>query len=94
MRSPAQYGSTYRPCLTRAWANERFCFTYWRTVAKDHTISLFGHIITLPKLPVWTNLAGHQFELHHRMDGRLVDVIIYVSYIDNCCLLLPNKLGY
>ena len=89
MKSPAQPGSAYRPSLTRAEANERICFTYWRTVANDHTISLFGHIITLPKLPVRANLAGRRVELHHRMDGRLA--VVYQERV--LVLLQPAQLG-
>jgi hypothetical protein len=68
---PAQTGSAYRPRLSLAQANEQVHFTYWRTVANDHTISLFGHVIALPPLPVRLNLAGRRVALHHRMDGRL-----------------------
>ena len=71
MKPPAQPGSAYRPKLTLAEANARVCFTYWRTVANDHTISLFGHILALPELPARLNLAGRRVQLRHRMDGRL-----------------------
>lgn len=74
MKAAAQPGSAYRPCLSRAQANEQIHFTYWRTVAKDHTISLFGHVLALPDLPVRTILAGCRLALHHRMDGRLAVV--------------------
>ncbi|HSM58772.1 MAG TPA: ISNCY family transposase [Candidatus Sulfomarinibacteraceae bacterium] len=74
MKAAAQPGSAYRPCLSRAQANEQIHFTYWRTVAKDHTISLFGHVLALPDLPVRTTLAGCRLALHHRMDGRLAVV--------------------
>jgi transposase len=67
----SQPGSAYRPGLKRAEANANICFTYWRTVAKDHTISLFGHGLALPSLPAHRNLAGRTVELRHRMDGRL-----------------------
>jgi len=52
----AQPGSAYRPQLTRAEANARVCFTYWRSVTNDHTISLFGHDLNLPDIPI------HPFE--------------------------------
>jgi transposase len=89
MKPPAQSGSAYRPCLSRAEANEHICFTYWRTVAKDHTISLFGHTLALPKLPVRTNLAGRRVELRHRMDGRLA--VVYRGQLMG--LLQPAQLG-
>jgi transposase len=75
MQEAAEPGSAYRPCLTRAEANERICFTYTRTVANDHTISLFGQTVALPSLPGSLNLARRRVELHHRMDGRLA--VIY-----------------
>lgn len=71
MKTAAQPGSAYRPVLSRAEANAHIHFTYWRTVDGDHTISLFGHVLALPELPVRTNLAGRRIALHHRMDGRL-----------------------
>lgn len=71
MKAPAQPGSAYRPRLTRAQAHQRIGFTYWRTVARDHTISLFGHVLALPSLPARRTLAGRTVELRHRMDGRL-----------------------
>jgi transposase len=89
MKPPAQPGSTYRPPLTRAEANERICFTYWRTVAKDHTISLFGHVLALPTLPVRINLSGRRVELRHRMDGRLA--VVYQG--QTWGLLQPAQLG-
>jgi transposase len=70
MKPPAEAGSAYRPRLARAEANERICFTYWRTVSKDHTISLFGHTLLLA-VPRRLNLAGQRVELRHRLDGRL-----------------------
>ena len=70
MKSPTQPGSAYRPSLTPAQANDRICFTYWRTVAHDHTISLFGYELLL-SIPRRRNIAGRQVELRHRMDGRL-----------------------
>jgi len=72
--SPAQPDSAYRPPLSLAQANERIHFTYWRTVANDHTISLFGHVLALPATPVRLNLAGRRLALHHRLDGRLAVV--------------------
>jgi transposase len=73
-KPPAQSGTAYRPQLSRAEANARICFTYWRTVTNDHTISLFGHDLNLPDLPVRLNLAGRRIQLRHRMDGRLTVV--------------------
>lgn len=89
MKPPAQSGSAYRPCLSLAQANAQIHFTYWRTVANDHTISLFGHTVLLPDLPARKNLAGQRVALHHRMDGRLA-----VIFQDQCLgLLQPAQLG-
>lgn len=88
-KPPAQPGSAYRPTLSRAEANERVCFSYWRTVARDHTIALFGHTLALPKIPVRLNLAGRRIQLHHRMDGRLA--VVYQGQVLG--LLQPAKLG-
>ena len=85
----AKEGSAYSPCLTRAEANARICFTYWRTVAKDHTIALFGHDLALPDLPVRLNLAGRRVALRHRMDGRLA--VTYKGEVLG--LLKPAQLG-
>ena len=74
MKPPAQPGSAYRPRWTQAEANARICFTYRRTVTRDHTISLFGYNLILPELPSRLNLAGRRVELRHRMDGRLAVV--------------------
>ncbi len=71
IKAAAQPGSAYRPRLSPAEANARICFTYWRTVTRDHTISLFGHTLALPPLPARRNIAGRVVELRHRMDGRL-----------------------
>jgi transposase len=86
---PAQTGSAYRPRLSLAQANEQVHFTYWRTVANDHTISLFGHVIALPPLPVRLNLAGRRVALHHRMDGRLA--VVYQQQVLG--LIQPAQLG-
>ena len=89
MKPAAQSGSAYRPRLTRAEANARVCFTYWRTVANDHTIALFGHELTLPKLPIRLNLARRRIQLHHRMDGRLT--VVYKGEVLGT--LQPAQLG-
>jgi len=89
IKPPAQPGSSYRPALSRSEANERVCFSYTRTVARDHTIALFGHTLALPKLPVRLNLAGRRVQLHHRMDGRLA--VVYQGQALG--LLQPAKLG-
>jgi transposase len=89
MKAPAQPGSAYRPRLTRAEANEQIHFTYYRVVANDHTISLFGHVVALPPLPARTSLAGRRVALHHRMDGRLA--VVYQGRILG--LLQPVQLG-
>jgi transposase len=89
MKLPAQPGSAYRPCLSRAQANARVCFTYRRTVRNDHTISLFGHSLTLPAGPVRLNLARRRVELRHRMDGRLA--VVYQG--QTLGLLQPAQLG-
>jgi hypothetical protein len=78
-KPPAQSGSAYRPQLSRAEANAQVCFTYWRTVTNDHTISLFGHDLNLPDLPVRLNLAGRRIQLRHRMDGRLA--VVYKRHV-------------
>lgn len=88
-RSPAQPGSAYQPPLSLAEANERIHFTYWRTVANDHTISLFGHVLALPSTPVRLNLAGRRVALHHRMDGRLA--VVYGEHLLG--LIQPAQLG-
>ena len=88
-KPPAQSGSAYRPKLSRAEANARICFTYWRTVTNDHTISLFGHELNLPDLPIRLNLAGRRIQLHHRMDGRLA--VVYKRQVLG--LLQPAQLG-
>jgi len=89
IKPPAQSGTAYRPQLSRAEANARICFTYWRTVTKDHTISLFGHDLNLPDLPVRLNLAGRRIQLRHRMDGRLA--VVYKRQVLG--LLQPAQLG-
>lgn len=89
MKTPAEPGAAYRPRLTRAEADERICFSYWRTVANDHTLSLFGHTIALPSLPARVNLARRRVELRHRMDGRLA--VVYQDQILG--LLQPARLG-
>lgn len=85
----AQPGSAYRPVLSLAEANARIHFTYWRTVANDHTINLFGHVLSLPPLLARLNLAGRRLALHHRMDGRLA--IVYGDQF--LSLLQPVQLG-
>ena len=89
MKAPAQPGSAYRSPLTRAEANAQIHFTYWRTVDNDHTISLFGHVLDLPDLPVRTNLAGRRIALHHRMDGRLA--VVYQEQVLG--MFQPAQLG-
>jgi transposase len=89
VKPPAQAGSAYRPKLSRAEANARVCFIYWRTVTNDHTISLFGYDLNLPDLPVRLNLAGRRIQLHHRMDGRLA--VVYKCQVLG--LLQPVQLG-
>lgn len=88
-KPPAQSGSAYRPQLSRTDANARICFTYWRTVTKDHTISLFGHDLNLPDLPACLNLAGRRIQLRHRMDGRLA--VVYKHQVLG--MLQPAQLG-
>ena len=88
-KPPAQSGTAYRPPLSRAEANAQVCFTYWRTVTKDHTISLFGHDLNLPPIPVRLNLAGRRIQLRHRMDGRLA--VLYKQQLLG--LLQPTQLG-
>ncbi len=88
-RSPAQPDSAYRPSLSLAQANEHIHFTYWRTVANDHTISLFGHVLALPTPSVRLNLAGRRIALHHRMDGRLA--VVYGEQVLG--LIQPAQLG-
>ena len=89
MKPPAQPGSAYRPRLSRADANAQICFTYWRTVANDHTFSLFGYTLRLPELPARPNLAGRRISLRHRMDGRLA--VVYQNQLLG--LLQPLQLG-
>lgn len=89
MKPAAKDGSAYRACLTKAEANAQICFTYWRTVAKDHTIALFGYELALPHLPVRLNLAGRRVALRHRMDGRLA--VAYQGKVLG--LLQPSHLG-
>jgi hypothetical protein len=86
---PAQPGSAYRPPLSLAQANEQIHFTYWRTVAHDHTVSLFGHVIPLSVRPSRLNLAGRRVALHHRMDGRLA--VVYQDRVLG--LIQPVQLG-
>ncbi len=86
---PAEPGSAYRLPFSLAEANARIHFTYERTVANDHTVSLFGYTLPLPPLPVRLNLAGRRVALHHRLDGRLA-----VVYGDRCLgLIQPAQLG-
>lgn len=89
MKPAAQPGSAYRPRWTRAEANSRVCFTYWRTVSRDHTFALFGHNLALPKLPVRLNLPGRRVQLRHRMDGRLA--VVYKDQVLG--LIQPAQLG-
>jgi transposase len=89
LKPAAKPGSAYRPSLTRAEANARICFTYWRTVTRDHTISLFGNALALPQLPARLNLAGRRVELRHRMDGRLA--VVYHGQVLG--LLQPAQLA-
>jgi transposase len=84
-----QPGSAYRPTLSLSEANQRVCFSYSRTVARDHTIALFGHTLALPKIPVRLNLAGRRIQLKHRMDGRLA--VVYQG--QELGMLQPAKLG-
>ncbi len=75
-RPAAELPPAYSTQLTRAEATRRIHFTYWRTVANDHTLSLFGHVIALPrdrrrKQP---NLAGRRVALHQHLDGRITVV--------------------
>lgn len=86
---PAEAGSAYRPRLSPAQANEQVHFTYWRTVANDHTISLFGQLLPLPSVPARLNLAGRRVALHHRMDGRLA--VVYQQQLLG--LIQPAQLG-
>jgi len=85
----AKEGSAYSPRLTQAEANAQICFTYWRTVAKDHTIALFGYDLALPEMPARLNLAGRRVALRHRMDGRLA--VTYKGQVLG--LLMPAQLG-
>jgi|CXWK01.1.fsa_nt_gi transposase len=85
----AQPGLAYRPQLSLAEANARIHFTYWRTVANDHTISLFGHSLALPPLPARLNLAGRRVALQHRMDGRLA--VVHADHVLG--LFQPVQLG-
>jgi hypothetical protein len=89
VKPAAKDGSAYRACITKAEANAQICFTYWRTVAKDHTIALFGYELALPDLPVRLNLAGRRVALRHRMDGRLA--VAYKGEVLG--LLQPSQLG-
>jgi transposase len=88
MKPPAEAGSTYRPQFGRAEANDRICFTYWRTVTNDHTISLFGHTLLL-SVPKRVNLAGQRVELRHRIDGRLA---VFLKG-EKLTMLQPAQLG-
>jgi hypothetical protein len=88
MKPPAQAGSAYRSLLTQAQANDTFCFTYGRTVAADHTISVSGQTIQL-SIPKRYNLAGHRIELRHRMDGRLA--VFYKG--QKLTMIQPAELG-
>jgi hypothetical protein len=89
MEEAAEPGSAYQPCLTRAEANERICFTYTRTVTNDHTISLFGQRVALPSLSGGLNLARRRVELQHRMDGQLA--VVYQG--QRIGLIQPAVLG-
>jgi transposase len=88
MKPPAQAGSAYRPLLTQAEANDTFCFTYGRTVAADHTISVSGHTIQL-SIPTGYKLARQRIELRHRMDGRLA--VFYKG--KKLTMIQPAELG-
>jgi transposase len=88
-RPPSQPGSAYRRPWSRAEANERVHFTYWRTVANDHTVALFGHVLAIPPLPSRVSLAGRRVALHHRMDGRLA--VVYHEQVIG--LIQPAHLG-
>jgi hypothetical protein len=88
MKPPAQSDSAYRPPLTQAQANDTFCFTYGRTVAADHTISVSGHTIQL-SIPTRYKLAGQRIELRHRMDGRLA--VFYKG--QKLTMIQPAELG-
>ena len=89
MKPAAQPGSAYRSPLSHADANAQVCFTYWRTVANDHTFSLFGYTLHLPDMPARLNLAGRRIALRHRMDGRLA--VVYQNQLLG--LLQPLKPG-
>ena len=88
MKPPTESGSAYRPVFTRAQANDRVCFTYWRTVTNDHTISLFGHTLLL-SVPRSFNLARQRVELRHRLDGRLA--VFFKG--EKLTMLQPAQLG-
>jgi transposase len=89
MKPAAQPGSAYRPRLSTTQATARVVFSYWRTVANDHTISLFGYVLALPSLPARVRLPGRQVELQHRMDGRLA--LVYQG--ERLALFQPAELG-
>jgi transposase len=89
MQPPAQPGSAYRPRLSAAQAAAQVTFSYWRTVANDHTISLFGHVLALPSVPARVRLPGRQVELQHRMDGCLA--LVYQG--QPLALFQPAELG-
>lgn len=89
MKPPAQPGSAYRPRLTQAQANAQVCFTYHRTVANDHTISLFGQTLALPPLAKRRSIARQVVTLRQRMDGRLA--VLFQGQILG--LLQPRELG-
>lgn len=88
MKPAAESGSAYRAKLGRAEANDRICFTYWRTVTNDHTISLFGHTLLL-SVPRRLNLARQRVELRHRLDGRLA--VFYKG--QKLTMIQPAQLG-
>jgi hypothetical protein len=88
MKPPTEAGSAYRPRFSRAQAHDQVCITYWRTVTKDHTISLFGHTLLLT-LPQRLHLAEQRVELRHRLDGRLA--VFFKG--EKLAMLQPAQLG-
>lgn len=48
------------------------CFKYRRKVARDHTVSLDGQVLRVRRDRGRAGYAGHQIEVHVRLDGSLV----------------------
>ena len=70
-RKPGDPQPVYRKLPPRMDLDALFCFKYRRTVAKDNTVSFFGHIVDIEPGPEGRSYAGCVVEIQERFDGSL-----------------------